>query len=804
MNITNKKTKLGLLFTSATILVPRIGYAQTTTDLSELDKLSNQEDLTFDSKFSTQPNPIQETSPSVSQPELAPVEVFNHKGKAADLILNNTFIQPETASAPELSTIQENSNLEPINANNSISQACSPINIEQPEFSQSGKQFCKQDNSKDKIKIQPDVVDLNTNKNFTIPPRSIQNEKNISIFTTNMSLNGTQINHLTKWQLSTGANFADKTNAYFDVNGLIRINSQLEESLTKDNIFTVEQRSSYIQFQTARKKREITVNKIEPRTVLGTEIQLSMIGSCLDANNNAGSQCTYLPGLVTDKSTIPESTLFPSKILQNSKFGDVVSPESVEAMKQPGFQKGANGDQYGIDLYFPNAGSTYGNAQSNQTSVSRTEDIENTLVGIYSNVRRIVRANHKEAVIGRTVRGFGAIAGDKNALLNSAFQLTGLLLPDADPQIEGSDKPYNKNINVNLFFAANNTRIPANSYTFYHSGIGKAKSPYKDANNVNQIPAANFDSIWIGVSPVKKYTFSSKSRYELTSPAKILSAAGAEGGLNSNINIASNINGQNFSNYLMKDFYSQIYLQVFSHDANFHTTTKFIEETNFYPHISITGNITTLNNIWKYYGGMIGGEKINAYVGTDFTQYTKDGWTFSGGAIGYTNPDNDYYSQVLGNVSKKISLGKNSNLVLSTGFNYAIDRKAEIDRFIVKSPGSSVTLGARANLGDVSLGLVNYFGALLPNSIANTLLADVSWKLSNNFLISGYYTPINESNNRSRFGASARWKLGDKQNSPILSFGWNNNEYNLGSDPLGNKLGATDNVFSIMLKFAGF
>ncbi|BAZ13277.1 hypothetical protein NIES4071_51160 [Calothrix sp. NIES-4071] len=134
---------------------------------------------------------------------------------------------------------------------------------------------------------------------------------------------------------------------------------------------------------------------------------------------------------------------------------------------------------------------------------------------------------------------------------------------------------------------------------------------------------------------------------------------------------------------------------------------------------------------------MIGGDKINAYLGTDFTRYTNDGWTFSGGAIGYTNPDNDYYSQVSGSISKKISLGKNSNLVLSTGLNYAIDRKAEIDQFVVKSPGSSITLGARANLGNVSLGLVNYFGDILPNSIANTLLADVSWNLSKNFLISG-------------------------------------------------------------------
>ncbi|BAZ13276.1 hypothetical protein NIES4071_51150 [Calothrix sp. NIES-4071] len=302
----------------------------------------------------------------------------------------------------------------------------------------------------------------------------------------------------------------------------------------------------------------------------------------------------------SENNSINKDTLFPSRIFQTSKFGDVVSPESVEAMKQPGFQMGANGEQYGIDLYFPNTGSTYGNAQSNQTSISRAENIENTPVGIYSTVRRIVRANDKEAVIGRTVRGFGAIGGDKNALLNSAFQLTGLLLPDADPQIEGSNKPFNKNINVNLFFAANNARLPENSYSFYHSGIGKAKSPYLDANNVNQVPAATFDSIWIGVSPVKKYSFSSKSRYELTGSTKTLSAAGTEGGLDTNVNIAANINGQNFSNYLMKDFYSQIYLQVFSQDANLRTTTKFTEETNYYPHISMSGNITTQNNVWRY------------------------------------------------------------------------------------------------------------------------------------------------------------------------------------------------------------
>ena len=50
----------------------------------------------------------------------------------------------------------------------------------------------------------------------------------------------------------------------------------------------------------------------------------------------------------------------------------------------------------------------------------------------------------------------------------------------------------------------------------------------------------------------------------------------------------------------------------------------------------------------------------------------------SAGAIGYLNPERDYYSQVLGNLAKKITVNKNANLTLSTAFNYALDRETMI------------------------------------------------------------------------------------------------------------------------------
>ena len=172
----------------------------------------------------------------------------------------------------------------------------------------------------------------------------------------------------------------------------------------------------------------------------------------------------------------------------------------------------------------------------------------------------------------------------------------------------------------------------------------------------------------------------------------------------------------------------------------------------------------------------------------------------SAGAIGYLNPDRDYYSQVLGNLAKKIIVNKNANLTLSTAFNYALDREIMIGSTVIISPANYVTLGAKANLGNVYFGLTNYLGDLLPESIENTLLANLELRISRNIIFNAYYIPINNNSSRSRYGASANLRLGKNYNSPSLIFNWANNEYDFGSDPVGRKLVTTDNVFSIVFK----
>ena len=171
------------------------------------------------------------------------------------------------------------------------------------------------------------------------------------------------------------------------------------------------------------------------------------------------------------------------------------------------------------------------------------------------------------------------------------------------------------------------------------------------------------------------------------------------------------------------------------------------------------------------------------------------------GAIGYINPDRDYYSQIEGSLAQRITLSPTANFILSGAFNWALDQQTLIDKTIFDSQASSVRVAARANVGPVSLGLTNYFGGLLPNSIQSSLILDVGVQLHQNFYVSAYYTLKDENASRSPYGVSAQWRLNDSYNSPTLSFAWNRNEYAYGADSFGRELQEKQSTFSVQLKF---
>jgi hypothetical protein len=635
------------------------------------------------------------------------------------------------------------------------------------------------------------------NAQYLMPPRIASKEK-IHPFTTTLPLNGATVSHLTEWEVVGGSHFGDDQNAAFTLSGVVKLNHQIKESLTRNNVYTVEQTGSYLQSQTVLQSREVTFARKDPQTLFGMEMQMSLTGSCIFPGQSSEQICTYTPGLVVDRNSIDSQFLVPKRIFQTTEMGEVVTPESLEVIKQPGFQRGTNGQEIGLDLYFPNTGVMSDDGTEREPFYTREETIEKTQAGFYSTVRQVVRVNHEEAVLGRTVRGYGFIVNDDNTLLNSVLQLGNFLLPDANPQLEGGKQPPNPNINKNLFFAANNTWLPANSFTVYHAGIGQAKTPEKKAQNSGQIPNATFNSIWVGISPIVNRNYQRVIRYEPTGKRKIVAEGGGEGGSGSNTSFMSVVDGQTYTSgpqANLQNFYTQVYLSQFTQDVHFVNGTRLTEETTYYPHLSFSGNLTRSNDVVRYYAGLITGETIKAYVGGDYTLNTSNGWSYSAGAIGYLNPDRDYYSQVFGSIVKRIPLSRTSNLVFSSGFNYAFDRPNQIGNFLVDSDANTLTLGVRANFGRVSFGLINYFGEILPDSSENRLVANLDVSLNDYFRLSGYYTPINESSSRSRYGASAQLRLGKNYNSPTLSVGWSNNEYDFGSDST-----ITDNVFTVLFK----
>lgn len=647
--------------------------------------------------------------------------------------------------------------------------------------------------------VQTPAASPSADPDYIMPPQIVPDER-VPPFITTMPLNGTVISHLTEWEAVSRFEFGDGRSENFGFDGILRLDSEVEQSLSRDNIFTSLQTGEYLQARTVRIEREVTVSRREPQTMTGLRIQMSLTASCLlPDQGEPDDQCTYTPGLVTDPESIDPDFFVPTRIEQTADFGDVVTPESLAAMARPGFQLGANGQEVGLDLIFPNTGAFAGNTQSTEASIDREERFEERPAGVFSRVRQVIRANDREAVLGRTIRGNVIIADLDNLLLNSAVQAVAEFLPDADPQIEGSENPANTNINRNLFLAANNTRLPEGSFTIYHAGIGRAATPVT-FTSLEDLPSAHFNSIWIGLSPVTERSLSREIRYVPTGPTRITTRASGEGGVDSNVEFNSLVNEQLFSTNELEDFYTQIYLTFTRRDVDFVTSTTQTERTRFYPHISFTGNITSSNDIFRYYAGIIASDEIKAYLGLDYTYVSLSGWTFNAGAIGYLNPDRDYYSRLWGNTAYRIRFSNTANLVLSTGFVWALDQQDGIDGVTLDTQGSNVNISARANIGPVSFGVTNYFGDLLPHSIEDTLILDAGVRIGNSVYLSGYFAPIDRNSSRSRYGTKVQWRMGSDYNDPTLIFSWSNYEYDYGLDQAGNDLLVDQNVFSLQVR----
>ena len=658
------------------------------------------------------------------------------------------------------------------------------------------------------IKKKPKNLTAPSDPNYIIPPNIAPDEKIIPI-TTSLTLNDISISHLTKWQFSSYQTFANTENNDIVLNGIFKLNGRVIESLTRDNISTVDQKATYFQLRSVPLDRKVTTRTIEPKSLTGLEMSMSLTASCIFPDTPNDQICTYTPGIFTDRNSIDPNFLVPTRMSLNSNVGEIVKPETLAFMERPGFQGGTSTQPIGLELYFPNAGALPGNSQSQKTKIEREEEKNYTVTTTMSRIRQVVKANDTEAVIGRTIHGFTMFFDDENRGLNTAIQGVAQFLPNIIPDLKGSENPVNSNINRHLFLASNNTRLPGNSLTVYAVGVGRAKSLTPDITSLSQVPKGSYHSIWLGLSPIVDRSINlGRIFYDPTSPQVTIINSGGEGGEGSNVEFTSAVNQDTFStvnqNALsavkLDNFYVQVYLQSLAQNVNYVQESIYREKTSYYPHLSLAGNWTGSQDVFRYYTGAIASEKVKFYLGTDYTIETVNGWRFSAGGIGYINPDRDYYSKIFGNANKTFRISKNANFSLLTFLNYAIDRETKIGSVVNNSPASELAVGARLNLRMASVGVTYYFGDILPNSFADRLLLELSIRPLPTVTFSSYVAPIDQTLTRSPYGASVTWKLKNKYNSPTLSLNWQNQKYDYADDPFGNEIIVNDNIFTVMFR----
>lgn len=651
--------------------------------------------------------------------------------------------------------------------------------------------------------VVPDEVPL-TDPNYINPPTRADRQK-VNPFTTRLSLNDLTITHLTDWEVSGSLIGGEGTSSSPNFNALFTLNSEIFESLRRDRVFTVDQRGEYLHLRTVLNFRSVTTTQLTPVTIIGEQLQMSLTGECIATEAPPGSICTYTPGLKTDRSSIDPKTFLPTRIDVTSNFGDIVTPESLKAIAEPGFQQGARGQEIGLNLYFPNSGVVTGNSQRQNVELTRQETLRNSLAGSYLTVRQIVQANGERSAIARTVRGFPFI-DDENILVPPVLSAINLLLPDLEPNLAASDPTIQakSRANRNLFFAVNNTRLPPQSFVIYQAGKGQAPNTPAGATQVSDVPKAWFNSIWFGLSPViSRRSDVFEGGYEVIRPLQVVESGGGEGGQeNQNIDFSSVVNNEAFSNNTLTSPYLQVYFTFYDQEANVTVRSIYSEDTNYYPHLSFTGNITDSTSAFRYYAGVIVAEDIKPYLGLDYTQNYPQ-WNYRVGGIGYLNSDRDYYSVINGNVNYLVPLdqAQGVNLTLSSGIQYALQNETKIGDTVSVVPLSEVSLGA--SLGDrlIQLGVRNFWGLdNLANNSRSKMLVNFGVNLTENFSLSGYVAPYDENPSRTQYGLNLNWNLGGDYNTPQLSLGWNNYEYRYGRDVLGNARSLTDNVFTLTFR----
>lgn len=630
-------------------------------------------------------------------------------------------------------------------------------------------------------------------------PITIVPPETLNPIITSAEVNNRILSHKTRWEAAFGLEYDPRELTFApNVQTSVRLSQRAERQVTSDGLRKLDYQANYLLIDTPRTDRKLTVITKNDVETLGQQLQFSLTGSCID---NPARQCIYTPGLATDNS--PEAaepqTQNPIRLIQaqpgRGQAFDVATPENLAAIAAPGFQTGlpstdARSQFIGNDFRNPNLGIT----DSKLLDQRRIDEISNSPAASLVRIRRILVANSDRAQLAQTVRGISLLSNIREAgitsndLINTGIMGAAQILPDVRPSLKGTGETPS-GANEKLFSAVSSVRLPANSFTAYHGGLATA-----DNRPGSRQPFANFNSVWIGLSPLTDRTFQVEAALSRLTRTSTIFQDGAEGGNRDAFNFdVLFVNPDNSTTRLtpaiLPNYYMQVYLDFFKSTGTQTIRTTLTERTRYVPSLAFTGSFANQNQAIQYFAGTVVDpdqfENSKLYVGAAYrgsNLQKRLGWSLAG--QGVVSPDPDYYSFISGSIAKGWQLGTKPDspvFFLSSSGLYSFDRPI-IYKAVGFSPVSFLSVGGGINFGDrfplqVTLDYTpSVFGT---NGVEETLLLGARVRLNNRISLSGFYSPIAQAVSRSRAGAQLELALGNPANQLRLSLGWTLNQYQL-------------------------
>ncbi|ODM43328.1 hypothetical protein [Cereibacter johrii] len=587
-----------------------------------------------------------------------------------------------------------------------------------------------------------------------------------------------------------------------EISGIHPIRQSLREQVGSD-LYLREQTGWYFQATNVDRRRSVSVTRREAVDIYGFQLDLTVTGGCFFPDSAPDSYCTYTPSVEIDPESIDPDTLIPGAFIFGEEAGGEISQETHEALKAEGFQRGVDGGEevVGLSLAVPNSGYESSESRSHLNSVERYESVDKRAIGGLYRFSQKLSSNSEEASLARTTRGLVFLNANEWTTEAAATQLLAWILPSASAPLQGTDRNARLSIGNNLFLAANNTWLPANSFTAYHAGVGHVEHARKPVRSAADTPKSIFNSFWMGFSPVRDIDTDTRVRLQTTGPRQSMLEDGyafSQGGIDTGLagdtaiyvvdQISERIAQLELAN--VDDLFIQSGLDLTRQDAMALCTTTETSRYRYVPHLAFSGNVTSGTSVFRYYAGAIVGDETNAYVGFDHSYTGLSGLSFYLRGEHYTHPDRDYFSTVEARISKAVQLGNGARL------SFGLSAAEELDR--APAEQASVTLNDNDRTFDIAMSYRTPKG--LTYSLSRRLVQaedgeedestsiGFSYRASEDWSFTSQITPSSSEDAyiAARMGFS--WRPLGKPGAPVLGVQWASIKYDYGEDQFGNEL----------------